>query len=83
MKVYILYAHSTESYPLVMGVFSSYSAMLIWLDQIHNHKSDIDITGCFKEQLIIDEMKFSIYYKAFDVIGEHSHNTNKISFKEF
>ena len=82
MKVYILYAHSTESYPLVMGVFSSYSAMLIWLDQIHNHKSEIDITGCFKEQLIIDEMKFSIYYKAFDVIGEHSHKTNTISFKE-
>ena len=36
----------------------------------------------FKEQLIIDEMKFSISYKAFDVIGEHSHKTNKISFKE-
>ena len=37
-------------------------------------------TGYFKEQLIIDEMKFSISYKAFDVIGEHSHKTNKISF---
>ena len=42
MKVYILYAHSTESYPLVMSVFSSYSAMLVWLDQIHNYKAEID-----------------------------------------
>ena len=80
MKVYVLYAHNTESYPLVMSVFSSYSAMLVWLDQIHNYKSEIDSAGYFKEQLNIDEMKFSIYYKAFDVIGEHSHKTNKISF---
>ena len=82
MKVYVLYAHSTESYHYVMSVFSSYSAMLVWLDQIHNYKSEIDSAGYFKEQLIIDEMKFSIYYKAFDVIGEHSHKTNTISFKE-
>ena len=80
MKVYVLYAHSTEGYPLVMSVFSSYSAMLVWLGQIHNYKSEIDSAGYFKEQLIIDEMKFSISYKAFDVIGEHSHKTNKISF---
>ena len=82
MKVYILYAYSTESYPYVMSVFSSYSAMIVWLDQIYHYKSEIDSAGYFKEQLIIDEMKFSIYYKAFDVIGEHSHTTNKISFKE-
>ena len=63
-----------------MGVFSSYSAMLVWLDQIHNYKSEIDSAGYFKEQLIIDEMKFSISYKAFDVIGKHSHKTNTISF---
>ena len=80
MKVYVLCAHNTESYPLVMSVFSSYSAMLVWLDQIHNYKADIDSAGYFKEQLIIDEMKFSIYYKAFDVVGEHSNKTNTISF---
>ena len=80
MKVYVLYVHNTESYPLVMSVFSSYTAMVLWLYQIHNYKSEIDSAGYFKEQLIIDEMKFSIYYKAFDVIGEHSHKTNKISF---
>ena len=80
MKVYILHAHSTESYSLVMSVFSSYSAMLVWLDKIHNYESEIDSAGYFKEQLIIDEMKFSIYYKTFDVIGEHSHKTNTISF---
>ena len=80
MKVYILYAHSTESYPLVISVFSSYSDMLLWLDQIHNYKSEIDSAGYFKEQLVIDEMKFSISYKTFDVIGEHSHKTNTISF---
>ena len=80
MKVYVLYAHNTEGYPLVMSVFSSYSAMLVWLDQIHNYKSEIDSAGYFKEKLIIDEMKFSISYKAFDVIGEHSHKTNKINF---
>ena len=51
MKVYILYAHSTECYPLVMSVFSSYSAMLVWLDQIHNYKAEIDSAGYFKEQL--------------------------------
>lgn len=80
MKVYVLYANSTESYPYVMSVFSSYSAMLIWLDQIYNYKSEVDSAGYFKEQLIIDEMKFSIYYKAFDVIGEHSHKTNLVCF---
>ena len=32
MKVYILYARSTEGYPLVMSVFSSYSAMVLWLN---------------------------------------------------
>lgn len=80
MKVYVLYTHSTESYPLVMSVFSSYSAMVLWLDQKHHYKSEIDSAGYFKEKLIIDEMKFSISYKAFDVIGEHSHKTNKISF---
>ena len=63
-----------------MSVFSSYSAMLVWLDQIHNCKSEVDSAGYFKEQLIIDEMKFSISYKAFDVIGEHSPKTNKINF---
>ena len=82
MKVYVLYAHNTESYPLVMSVFSSYSVMLVWLNQIHNYKAEIDSAGYFKEQLIIDEMKFSIYYKSFDVIGEHSHKTNTIQFKE-
>ena len=61
MKAYILYAHSTEGYPLVMSVFSSYSAMLVWLDQIHNYKSEIDSAGYFKEQLNIDEMEFNIY----------------------
>ena len=76
MKVYVLYAHNTEGYPLVMSVFSSYSAMLVWLYQIYNYKADVDSAGYFKEQLNIDEMKFSIYYKAFDVIGEHSHKTN-------
>ena len=65
-----------------MSVFSSYSAMLVWLDQIHNYKSDVDSAGYFKEQLIIDEMKFSIYYKAFDVIGWHSHTTGKLGDKE-
>ena len=45
-----------------------------------NYKAEVDSSGYFKEQLNIDEMKFSIYYKAFDVIGEHSHKTNKISF---
>ena len=60
MKAYVLHAHSTESYPLVMSVFSSYSAMLVWLDQIHNYKSEIDSAGYFKEQLIIDIMK-SVY----------------------
>ena len=80
MKVYVLYAHNTESYPLVMSVFSSYSAMLVWLDQTHNYKAEVDSSGYFKEQLNIDEMKFSISYKAFDVIGEHSHKTNTISF---
>ena len=61
MKVYVLYAHSTESYHYVMSVFSSYSAMLVWLDQIHNYKSEIDSSGYFKEQLNIDEMMFSLF----------------------
>ena len=81
-KVYVLYAYNTESYPYVMSVFSSYSAMLVWLDQIHNYKAEVNSAGYFKEQLIIDEMKFSIYYRAFDVIGEHSHKTNTISFDQ-
>ena len=57
MKAYVLYTHSTEGYPLVMSVFSSYSAMLVWLDQIHNYKSDVDSAGYFKEQLVIDNYR--------------------------
>ena len=60
MKVYVLYVHNTESYPLVMSVFSSYTAMVLWLYQIHNYKSEIDSAGYFKEQLIIDTLGTSI-----------------------
>ena len=55
--------------------------LFFWLHFI-SKSGIIDSAGYFEEQLIIDEMKFSVYYKSFDVIGEHSHKTNTINFKE-
>jgi hypothetical protein len=69
----------------VEGVFCSLSALLTWLDVkvcrvyrlgTHNQLEDQSV-GWFDIP-----SKDGVYYsyEAFDVIGEHSHKTNTISF---
>lgn len=84
MKVYILYSSRTDEDIFVEGVFASLSALLIWLElkgfncDKHNQLED---NSCEWFDTPSEE---GVYYsyKAFDVIGEHSHKTNTISFQE-
>lgn len=85
MKVYILYSSRTDRDVFVEGVFSSYSALVTWLEVkaccvhelgTHNQLED-QSAGWFDEP-----SKDGIYYsyEAFDIVGEHSHKTNTINF---
>lgn len=83
MKVYILNSYDVDDYPCVMGVFSSYSAMLTWLDKTYGYNSKCltdNLGGTFVNSLKINTRKFTLSYLTYDVIGEHSHKTNMISF---
>lgn len=84
MKVYILYSSRTDEDAFVEGVFASLSALLIWLELKGFH-------SVFPTQLEDESAGWfgtpsneGLYYsyEAFDVIGEVSHKTNKIEFKE-
>ena len=87
-KVYILYKEdifSNEENVNVVAVFSSYSALVTWLDvkvckvqKLGTHRQlEVKSAGWFgtpsKESVCYS-------YEAFDVFGEHSHKTNTINF---
>ena len=85
MKVYILYSSRIDGDMFVECAFSSYSALVTWLEVkvcriyelgTHNQLED-QSSGWFDTP-----SKEGVYYsyEAFDVIGEHSHKTNTINF---
>ena len=84
MKVYILYSSRTGMDVFVEGVFSSYSALVTWLDiklfELGTHRQLEDKSAGWFDTPSKDGVYYS--YEAFDVIGEHSHKTNTIQFKE-
>ena len=82
MKVYVLNFYDMDDRITTVGVFSSYSAMLTCLNKTYGYTSVLWCEGWFKEWLIIEGQKCEVGYEAFDVIGEHSHKTNTINFKE-
>ena len=68
----------------IEGVFSSYSALLTWLDiklfELGTHRQLEDKSAWWFDTPSKDGVYYS--YEAFDVFGEHSHKTNTINFKE-
>ena len=85
MKVYILYSSRTDRDVFVEGVFSSYSALVTWLDvkvcRVHGlgtHNQLEDQSAGWFDIPSKEDVYYS--YEAFDVIGEHSHKTNTIYF---
>ena len=85
MKVYILYSSRTGGDMFVEGVFSSYSALVTWLDvkvcnvqELGTHSQLEGQSAGWFDTPSKDGVYYS--YEAFDVIGEHSHKTNTIVF---
>jgi len=86
-KVYVLYSSRTDRDMLVEGAFSSYSALVTWLEvkvcnvqELGTHSQLEDKSAGWFDTPSKDGVYYS--YEAFDVIGEHSHKTNTINFKE-
>ena len=68
----------------VIGVFSSYSAMLTYLKSQYDFDSPVttwsdDTGGSFKSKLFEDGIHYHVYYTQHDVLGEHSALTGTIS----
>lgn len=87
MKVYILYSSRTDRDDFVEGVFSSYSALVTWLEvkvcrlgELGIHKQLEDKSAGWFDTPSKEGVYYS--YEAFDVIGEHSHKINTIIFEE-
>ena len=85
MKVYILHSSRTDSVMFVEAVFSSYSALVTWLEvrvckvqELGTHSQLEDQSAGWFDTPSKDGAYYS--YEAFDVIGEHSHKTNTIQF---
>ena len=85
MKVYILYSSRTDRDMFVEGVFSSYSALVTWLDvtvckvqELGTHRQLEDKSAGWFDTPSKEGVCYS--YEAFEVIGEHSHKTNTIVF---
>ena len=86
MKVYVL-SFVGEVVDTVEGVFVSYSAMVTWLKEKHNYESHHreltpTIGGFIKPLTDEHERRWFVVFEAHEVIGEHSHKTNMIQFKE-
>ena len=86
MKVYILYSSRTDRDVFVEAVFSSYSALVTWLDvkvckvqELGTHSQLEDKSAGWFDTPSKEGVYYS--YEAFDVVGEHSHKTNTINFK--
>jgi len=85
MKVYILYSSRTDRDVFVEAVFSSYSALVTWLDVKVCNVQELGTHSQLEGQSagwFDTPSKEGVYYsyEAFDVIGEHSHKTNTIVF---
>jgi len=85
MKVYTLYSSKTDRDVFVEAVFSSYSALVTWLDvkvcnvqELGTHRQLEDQSAGWFDTPSKEGVYYS--YEAFDVIGEHSHKTNTIVF---
>lgn len=87
MKVYTIYSSRTDGDMFIEDVFSSYSALVTWLDvkvcnvqELGTHSQLEGQSAGWFDTPSKDGAYYS--YEAFDVIGEHSHKTNTIQFKE-
>lgn len=87
-KVYILYKEdifSIEEDVKVVAVFSSYSAMLLWLKESWDFISDVEdqdeFGAYFTEHYTDQEVTYFISYSVKDLIGETSHKTGKLVIK--
>lgn len=85
MKVYTLYSSRTGTDASVEGVFSSYSALVTWLEVRVCKVQELGTHSQLEDQSagwFGTPSKEGIYYsyEAFDEIGEHSHKTNTIQF---
>ena len=85
MKVYILYSSRTDRDIFVEGVFSSYSALVTWLDVKVCNVQELGTHSQLEDQSagwFDTPSKWGVYYsyESFDVIGEHSNKTNTIVF---
>ena len=85
-KVYVLTSDDGDCM-YTEGVFSSFSALLIWLKETYNYESDfVDDDfggGKFTLNSKLDGV-FTLYelsYSSYDLIGETSHKTDKLVIK--
>lgn len=81
-KVYILYKEElTSGYDKVdiVAVFSSYSAMLLWLKESWDFVADVEdkdkLGAYFSEYYTDQEVTYFLSYSVKDLIGEHCPRT--------
>ena len=84
MKVHVLVFKHDYIVDSVIGVFSSYSAMLTYLKGRYDFDSPVTEWsdgkgGSFKSKLIDNGIHYYVDYVQYDVIGEHSALTGTIS----
>lgn len=87
-KVYVLYKEElTSEYDKadIVAVFSSYSAMLLWLKESWDFISDVEdqdeIGAYFSKSYVEGGVDHFLYYSVKDLIGETSHKTGKMIIK--
>lgn len=86
-KVFVLTAEYCD-YEFIEGVFSSYAAMLTYLNEKYDYTSEITALsdkecGVFVEPTTLGYgvVQWDLSYVAFDLIGETSHKTDKMVVK--
>ena len=90
-KVYLLYkdelSNEYDKADVVVAVFSSYAAMLLWLKEQWGFESDVknqDEFGAYFSKFYIEKGGRSfLYYSVEDLIGETSHKTGKMVVKNY
>ena len=87
-KVHILYKEdifNNEGDVGVVAVFSSYSAMLLWLKEKWSFESDVEdqdeLGAYFSDQHSMHGVQYTLFYQVHDLIGETSHKTGKLVIK--
>ena len=85
-KVYVLTSDDGDC-TYTEGVFSSFSALLIWLKETYNYESDFvdDEYGGGRFTLTSKLggvfTRYELSYSSYDLIGETSHKTDKLVIK--